>query len=483
MLAIATTTIAVGLIIGIGFSFLATLIHVVFSHSRGTALYLTKTVIISLIAIPFCILLVVGALFYAGYCVWSVVKNWLNRIYKSNSPEKADELEGLCADDVVVHLVHGTFEQKAAWTLKNSPMWREIQQQNPSVKLTRFEWTGANTQSARRSAAEKFGKELCNSESNNHYIVAHSHAGNIIQELSQCVPQAAYKVKGVCLLSTPFIYMKMLERTGGQLTLLHSIGFATFVEMIVAAGLWHWNLNNVVTASLVFLLAVALDHFMTKRCSTQLTEEMSRRNDQVDLRNVQIMHAIGDEADSGLRFVSTLHEACFGILSQLAAADKLLRQKINRPYMICYVLLLLAAGVIFWRVSEPIFWLISILVGFIWVAFSQWFDFRHKSKEVSLLLVMAGLPVAIVAFYLNIMKSIAYGDWRLVFCPNMFIYSSETPSGDHRILKYAPSSDGALVHSTHSHKSAIRDVAAWIWYELDEAAKPRQAIPDLDDAL
>lgn len=81
--------------------------------------------------------------------------------------------------------------------------------------------------------------------------------------------------------------------------------------------------------------------------------------------------------------------------------------------------------------------------------------------------VTASIPVVIVAFYVNAMKSIAYGDWRLVFCPNVFIHSSETPPGDHQILKYAPSSDGTLVHSTHSHESAIRDVASWIWSEID----------------
>ncbi|GAB7217191.1 hypothetical protein OS42_38040 [Dickeya oryzae] len=45
--------------------------------------------------------------------------------------------------------------------------------------------------------------------------------------------------------------------------------------------------------------------------------ESGEHCEAVDFRNVEIYHAIGDEADSGLRFVSSLHEGCFAILSQL----------------------------------------------------------------------------------------------------------------------------------------------------------------------
>lgn len=179
------------------------------------------------------------------------------------------------------------------------------------------------------------------------------------------------------------------------------------------------------------------------------------------------MHSIGDEADSGLRIVSTLHEVCFGIFSQLAQANKLLNKTIDSAYFICYFLQALAAALLYAFVHNPKFWLICVFVSFVGVVIAHLFDRRYGSKEMSMVLIMASLPVGIVAFYLNAVKAIAYGDWRLLFCPNVFIYTSETPEGDHSVLKYAPSSDDGLVHSTHSHEGAIRDVAEWIRHETN----------------
>lgn len=463
-LAVVAATVAVSLLFCVGFSFLASSIFFVFRHSRGTLLYFVKTIIILLIAVPLCILLMMGVFCSAIFLMARIAKRGWDHIFKKSVPAKSEDLS-VSRHDVVVHLIHGTFEPNAAWTYQGSPMWNAIQQRNPKATLTRFEWTGANTHAGRKTAAEELGKALLRSESNHHYIVAHSHAGNVVLALSQLFPNVAMKIKGVCLLSTPFIFKKNLLRSGGPLTFLHSIGFAIFMEVIFSLALWPLGFYHAITAIVVFFVSLMLDLILSRRFGAELTKEIGEEEAQVDFRNVQIMHSIGDEADSGLRIVSTLHEVCFGIFSQLAQANKLLNKTIDSAYFICYFLQALAVAGVYAFVHNPKFWLICVFASFVGVVIAHLFDRRYGSKEMSMVLIMASLPVGIVAFYLNAVKAIAYGDWRLLFCPNVFIYTSETPEGDHSVLKYAPTSDDGLVHSTHSHEGAIRDVAEWIWYE------------------
>jgi len=441
-------------------SFVSSFLYFAFAHTRGVMTFLTKMVLIAIIAAPFCIASAVSMTLILLRTSFLLMKNGVSR-----RRIKDEAVNSFSKDDTVVHLVHGTFESKAPWTFSGSPMWVAIQRKNPSVKLARFEWSGDNTQSAREEAANNFAKAIESSCSNDHYIVAHSHAGNIVQMISQR-PSIAEKIRGVCLLSTPFIYRKIMDRSCGELAHIHTLGLITFAELIGALILWPFGLFNHVAIVIILLISLAADFFLGRKIGRAAREAAGQEDNCVDFRDVQIMSSIGDEADSSLRFISTLHESCFGILSQLSEANRCIRKekKMMGPDVICYSLhFIMAMGVVasaLWTSIDRMYFCIPIAASAALALIAGAFN---KHKDISPALLAASLPVGIVAFYINALKSIAYGDWRLIFCPSVFIYSSETPVGDHRILKYAPSSDGALVHSTHSHGEVIRDVAEWIF--------------------
>jgi hypothetical protein len=94
---------------------------------------------------------------------------------------------------------------------------------------------------------------------------------------------------------------------------------------------------------------------------------------------------------------------------------------------------------------------------------SHIFQWLRPSRDIPHVLFIAAMPVAIFSFWLALAKGIAYGDLRLIFCPEVFIASSETPAGDHQVLKFAPQSDGVLMHSTHSNAEALQNVAQWLY--------------------
>ena len=449
--------------------FVSSLLFFSIRYWRGTLIYFGKTVLMGAMIVPIAGLAVVCAApaLVLWFAVWVKGRLWNLRGRSGSHSNQHEEPDG--KHDIVVHLVHGTFEQDAAWTHAGSPMRDEILRQNPSVKFKRFVWSGLNTQRGRREAAEKLARRLEESASNHHYVVAHSHGGNIVRELSHIAPHVATKLRGVNLLSPPFIFRRKITRAGRNFVYLHTFGFALVAQLIFAAMLVPVGWYGLPVFGLTSLVVVLIEVSLSKKFGAQLDKELAQEGPDVDLRDVQILHAIGDEADSILRFVSLLNETCFGIFSQLEATRQKAKSTRPIPYLISLALLTGAAALA-WRYTgdEKRYWIGAVGAAFLMVLFAFVKDLRRPSREEQGVLLMAALPVAVLSVWLGAAKSLAYGDWRLLFLPEIFVFSSETPEGSHSILKYAPSTDGALIHSTHAHPDAIRDVASWLHYSLSE---------------
>jgi hypothetical protein len=242
---------------------------------------------------------------------------------------------------------------------------------------------------------------------------------------------------------------------------MNSIGFILAVQLPVAAVLvplgLYWPYGVFAAAILTFLVDCGLSAY----CRRSNANEMDAAHESVNFRDVQIYHAIGDEADSGLRFASFLHEVCFGVLSQLKATARAAKGKFHWPYVLSY--LFFGCAIVYAYLSSIRPWVTAVdLVGLGLIATAHVLQTVRPSNDEPMVLVAAALPIAAFSFWLAVAKAMAYGDWRLIFCPDIFIASSETPVGDHSVLKFAPQSDGTMVHSTHSHPLAVLNVAQWL---------------------
>lgn len=436
-----------------------TLLYVCMRFRRGTLLFVGKSLGIALITVPLAILLVLwGVLAAISWTASRARAKWWR--WRGVAEDEASPVD-LQADDVVVHLIHGTFESDAAWTLPSSPLCQEILAQNPAVKFNRFVWTGFNTQKARRDAAKAFAQVLKSSASQHHYVVAHSHGGNIVKQVSHDEPALKGKVKGVCLLSPPFIYRRRIKRVASRFVLSHSLGFVIMAQLPAAALLMPWGFYNTSIAFAVAIAVVLWESRWARRFQAQLDEELKSEG-EMHFDNLKILHAIGDEADSVLRFTSFLHEACLGLLSQLQATAKQLTPSWG-PVVLST--LGIACGALWvWRSGDEQMWVWIGAMALAAAAIIGHAVFKRVAKieDEHDLLYMAASPVALLSVWLGAVKSLAYGDWRLLFCPDIFVCTSETPAGEHAVVKYAPSDDGALVHSTHANSEAIQDTAAWL---------------------
>ncbi|EKK8554752.1 hypothetical protein PPR72_004747, partial [Salmonella enterica] len=301
--------------------FISSVAYYFFTHNKGVLQYIIKTISIGLVTIPVAIILIVALVHYV---VWQkgISTAW-RFIFHSTKTTTVNDIANAESEDVIVHLVHGTFETNASWTQPESKMCKSINSRNPNIGISRFKWDGKNSASSRKQAAYQLGMHIDNSPAKYNYIIAHSHGAAIVREMSYLRSDIAKKIQGVCLLSPPFIFRRRIKRTSGTLINLIDISGTLAIQLLLAAFLVPLNLYNINYAAVIFFVSILAEIIISKKYKKEFLQEVESGEhcEAVDFRNVEIYHAIGDEADSGLRFVSSLHEGCFAILSQLKKAQ------------------------------------------------------------------------------------------------------------------------------------------------------------------
>jgi hypothetical protein len=113
---------------------------------------------------------------------------------------------------VTVTLVHGTWNPSADWARADSLLCQAISRGLGSdVSFHTFRWSGHNRVSARSEASARLSEHLIglvrDRPEARHFIIAHSHGGNIAFHAlrNRCI---ASNIAGVVCLSTPFLHVR-----------------------------------------------------------------------------------------------------------------------------------------------------------------------------------------------------------------------------------------------------------------------------------
>jgi pimeloyl-ACP methyl ester carboxylesterase len=115
---------------------------------------------------------------------------------------------------IVITLVHGTWAHDAQWTRTNSPFCNQLREELKSrgvtnVKFRRFNWSGGNTHRDRRIASVRLRKKLLRQLGSPrnacHYVVAHSHGGNVALRAVCHSPTLRRELSGIVAIATPFL--------------------------------------------------------------------------------------------------------------------------------------------------------------------------------------------------------------------------------------------------------------------------------------
>jgi pimeloyl-ACP methyl ester carboxylesterase len=206
---------------------------------------------------------------------------------------------------IVVTLVHGTWARRTSWTVRDSPLCKTLlRAADAPVLFQRFVWSGRNSISARRGAVRGLVEHLHSVigqwPNARHYVVAHSHGGNVaFQALGD--PVLNERVRGLVCLSTPFLTV-MRRDLGpiGQIALWWLPVLLIFYGGMFA--LQQASFSHIDALGVVLLVLAVASGFLTSRLLNRLSTSVleSLEYPAVDPSKILILRAAGDEASAAL---------------------------------------------------------------------------------------------------------------------------------------------------------------------------------------
>jgi hypothetical protein len=209
------------------------------------------------------------------------------------------------APDVLVTLVHGTFARRADWTLPSSRLCRKISAAaHGPVRFEQFLWSGWNAVTSRRRAVERLTSQLAESLARwphaHHFVIGHSHGGNIAFQAMRDAAVAS-GIAGVVCLSTPFLCAA--PRNLGPVGPIAIWWFPVVVALLCLVPVVQLLPAEFASAAggVAIILALGAGFFISPwiaRFAGTVTESL--RYPHVPPHKVLIVRSFGDEASAAL---------------------------------------------------------------------------------------------------------------------------------------------------------------------------------------
>ena len=206
---------------------------------------------------------------------------------------------------IVVTLVHGTWARRTSWIFLDSPLCRTLRRAaDAPVLFQRFTWSGRNSTSARRGAVDALAAHLhrliAQWPNARHYVVGHSHGGNVaFQALAD--PVLNGRIEGLVCLSTPFL--TVTDRELGPVG--QSVLWWVPVVLVFYGGVFvlqMLSLSGVDALGVGLLVLAVASGFLTSRLLKRLATSVleSLKYPVLDPSKVLILRAAGDEASAAI---------------------------------------------------------------------------------------------------------------------------------------------------------------------------------------
>ena len=209
----------------------------------------------------------------------------------------------------VLTLVHGTWPDAKGWISPGSVLRRELERGLANATFREFSWSGANTHAARTDAGDRLARFLHAGHEQypdaQHFIIAHSHGGNVASYALRD-PAARGIVTGVVTLGTPFINARRRDPgCHADVIAWLTLGIAALFAFVVLDAL---SLPRVAFAWLIgsVFLMVKFQPALSKRLIDTATLEQADvlhafLPPGIDESKLLILCARGDEARRWLR--------------------------------------------------------------------------------------------------------------------------------------------------------------------------------------
>ena len=398
-------------------------------------------------------------------------------------------------EPVVVTLIHGTFAPEASWVREGSELRKAIAKAFPdAVEFRRFVWSGGNSISARQAAAAELrGQILADpvmAEGARHFLVAHSHGGNIALYALRD-PQVRERITGVATLATPFLIAKKRD-LGNQGLILFCAGLSVWcflAAVLIRRFFWPGAelLPPILGASLFLLLTwlIVRHHQRAGTIAEQLQLHPPLHG------RLWIGRMSGDEATAGLQTGHLAATVVAQINLFFARAYEWSEQTGTASWWTSVWRLAAGVGVavLVWSVGKligvddrPAPVLAAFVVGIgIGLLIAVWGLLPQAPRTV---VPLAAAVVAPLAFALAILLVLPFGPGVAFYSFLLEMSAEAAPIGTWTIHQYEPRLAGAmsgreaapsLTHSwVYEQPEVLEDVTTWMHECSALVARSRQ---------
>jgi len=407
-------------------------------------------------------------------------------------PQPEEEL--VSSPRVVITLVHGTWAGRAEWTASSSPLCSTLRKAaNGPVRFERFIWTGRNSIAARRAAVDKLVSQLNAALARwphaDHFLIGHSHGGNIaFHALGD--PTLGDGVLGLVCLSTPFLTVSRRDLASVGRTVFPWLPLLIFVlgvyvTVVIASSRLAGPVFDSV-AVLATIVGIVLGVQLRPKRIARFSNETARalKYPNVPTSKVLVIRTFADEASTVIvatQFISWVSGmiwfAMSGLIGTINETVGMWRSRLTkRPVIltiVCLAILAVASvcenlsktavsptysAALSWvGVALVVLWL--LVIGL--VARGGWIMRFSGAVMLAFLATPFFLMISILG--------IAIGPEMLLAGFAFRVTAESTPPGGAWTVWQVPSdpltarSDGALLmHSdTYQNEEALRIIAQW----------------------
>lgn len=421
---------------------------------------------------------------------------------------------------MVVTLVHGTWARNAPWIRPDSAFLRHFVTSLPNVHVEPFLWSGSNSHRARCQAAIELRRHIAicvqKYPAQDHFIVAHSHGGNVaLYALRDS--QTAVHVRGVACLSTPFLHCRRrnfgpagltpilslavvswyLLSFIGVRTLTHSIQFppllgfmqgfldewqgSLFLASVFALALYK-PLKSLAELSMRCFIRHIIGVY--KDCPMSEAVLHSFRVSSLRPDSVLVIRAAGDEASAALA-ISHLPSIILSALSRaINSIAKLgfwlmdLNDRLPRVTRIKYLLLSWSLGGLLGYISfyfhehrDVPYGTYGKLLAYLSLSlFYIGMSFIHSLFFMTAGFVISGVVGAVLLGLLVLVTIISFpfGLDTALLSPVFEISAETSPPGRFTTVQLSDCESNGLWHSSsHESEETSREIASWIAHVQD----------------
>jgi hypothetical protein len=390
----------------------------------------------------------------------------------------------------IITLVHGTWASDAAWTHPDSALRQSLHEtaahKGVQVEFRTHTWSGSNSFKAREEAArtliERLRQDFEQSPSALHFLIGHSHGGNIAIDAVRA-HGIGDRVSGIVTMSTPFVSCRRSGAFIPASVIGTVVGFQFvlwYFYLLFLALYWVWNQVESISSPLIRWPLVLFVLYIAMRWSGDLVRTLS---DVVWKAPIAVGGFIRDWQDTVLeRFSRHLEKPIPIFCVRFRLDEALVALNVSRFVVKPIRVLTIAAasmaaiGGLLWWTLFPL----GILVGLI-ILLLKLFSYATLGDSIewawaylgAVLELLFENGIVLTIFFLliwaifgYIMVALTLGGWGNIFHQLLVDFRvTETPEGADATSKVFSGLRWrrTLLHSlTYGDRKAVAEISHWI---------------------